>query len=109
MHSLFKHRSLAAINRAMLYCLKTLNDAPCVALLGSDKVVPINEVYDTVMYLRNMLPNKEEARKLKELVLSERAVCAFHSKMLGVSEEYARRLAKLEPLLEKLEVLCGQT
>ncbi len=112
MNDTLKQRCLAAIDRAMSYVLKTADNSPCVAILGSDKIASINELYETVMSLRNMLPNKDEAYKLRELVMNEISMWSIASKTPGSSEDYkmqcARRVAKLEPLLKKLEVLSGQ-
>ena len=107
-----KKRCLDAINRAMLYCLKVANGERCVVVLGQDQIVSTDELYDTILHLRTMLPSKDEARNLRQLVMGERAVCAASSHAHGMSAEhrieYARRASKLDPLVDKLEVLCGQ-
>lgn len=107
-----KQRCLNAINRATLYCLKVSNDCLTIVHLDSNKIAPVDEIYDVILYLRTMLPNKDEACKLRELVAGERSMLVFNSRAESLPpktrEAYARNAAKLELLLAKLEVLCGQ-
>jgi hypothetical protein len=107
-----KQRTLDAVNRAMLYCLRAMNGARCVTVLGKDKIISVDELYDTIIYLRGMIPNRDEARELRSLVSAQRTIYTAAANQSGMPAdhkmEYEKRAAKLSPILEKLEVLSGQ-
>ena len=108
-----KKRCLDALNRGMRYCLRASNAQPCVTELGSDKVIPVSELYETIMFLRSMVPSKEEALVLKRLAENDRTMCLnFANTRVDLLEQdrirYRKAVSLLEPILQKLEVLCGQ-
>lgn len=107
-----KKRCLDAINRAMLYCLKVSNGSHCVTLLGEDKTIANEELYETINYLRAMIPNKDESKVLRGLVekeLAEARILINHPAAdTYVKQHGEKKYSVLKPILEKLEVLCGQ-
>jgi len=114
MNDKLQARVLEAVNRAMFYCLKVYKGEHCVVRLGGeDRPVPVNELYETIMHLRAMVLSKDEARMLKRIVEDEQSYAknnaitsskADHSAAAGF-EKFA---ARLQPILDKLEVLIGQ-
>lgn len=113
MSDIIKQRVLDAVNRVMLYCLRvTKEQQRIITVFGNDKPISIDELYDTIISIRSVIPNKDEARILLRLAEDEHSYCAA-ARLLNTSAQNAlgleKRVAKLKPILEKLGVLCGQT
>lgn len=114
MSDIIKQRVLDAVNRAMLYCLRVTKDQQrIITVFGNDKPISIDELYDTIISIRSMIPNEDEARILLRLAEDEHSYCIANSRHPNTSAQNAlgleKRVAKLKPILEKLGVLCGQT
>jgi hypothetical protein len=101
-----KARTVAAIDRAMKYCLQTLfktdGQENVIVNLDTDKIVPIREVYETVQLLRSTVFNKDEVYVLQNLVRNE-------SNLISSAPNNAKWMARLKTILEKLEVISGQS
>jgi len=103
-----KKRKIAAIDRAMLYCLRGLpQGAQCITTFSKDKPISIEELYETILYLRGMIPNKDEAIQLHQLIKNEHYTC-LQRWDAERRPELAKQASKLATLLEKLEVLSAQ-
>lgn len=105
MNEHLKKRTVEAIDRAMHYCLKAQIQngvGPVVINITTDKAVPADELYDTIMLLRSMILNKDEVNVLSNMVKLER-------QMISSAPGNDKWMARLKTILDKLEVLSGQS
>jgi hypothetical protein len=104
-----KSRTIAAIDRAMKYCLQTLFKSDgmenVIVNLDTDKIAPIREVYETIQLLRSTVFNKDEVYVLQNLVRNEAGVLSYSKS----APEYEKWKARLKTILDKLEVISGQS